>query len=106
MAPEIAPEMVVTLSEQYNSNMKRYIKDWAETNIVELREKVQANAFKGARAKNLVSMIQKDYGVSQRKAKFLASQETRLITGEFTKERYKSAGIKKYRWFRSRGIII
>lgn len=96
--PELNPEMVKTLSEQYNTNMKRYIKNWAEQNIVELRSKVEKNAFNGARAENLVKMIERDYGVSQRKAKFLASQETRLITGEFTKERYKGAGVTKYKW--------
>lgn len=96
--PEFNQRLLDALADDYNNNMKLYIKNWAEKDIKKLRERVSENAFKGARAESLVSEIQKNFGVSQRKAKFLASQETRLITGDFTKERYKSVGVTKYRW--------
>ena len=95
---KLSDDMVKSLSDGYNTNMKLYINKWAEPSILKLREQVTKNVFDGARAENLVGMIKKEYGVSQRKAKFLASQETRLLTGKFTEERYKSAGVTKYRW--------
>lgn len=96
--PQISEDMVTTLAEQYSENMKLYIKKWAEPQILKLREQVTQNAFNGARAENLVKTIQKEYGVSQRKAKFLAKQETKLITSKFNIERYKSVGVTKYKW--------
>lgn len=96
--PSFSDDMIKSISEQYSNNMKLYIKDWLEKDILSLREKVEKNAFTGYRAESLIKTIQEQYGVSQRKAKFLASQETRLLTGQFTQERYKSAGVTKYRW--------
>ena len=36
--------------------------------------------------------------MSQRKAKFLASQETRLLTSKLKEVRYKDVGIDEYIW--------
>lgn len=98
VSPELSPVMVQTLSEKYSDNMKLYIQNWAEKNIVVLREKVWQNSFQGLRAENLVKIIQKDFNVSKNKAKFLAKQETTLLTSAFSKSRFESVGVQKYRW--------
>lgn len=102
VTPQLSQDMVDTLAERYSNNMKLYIQKWAEPQILKLRELVQKNAFNGARAESLVKIIESEYGVSQRKAKFLAKQETKLVTSAFNQERYKSVGVTKYRWSTSR----
>ena len=96
--PQMSEDLVKTMAAEYSNNMKLYIKNWTTPQILKLREQVQENAFNGARAEKLMKVISKEYGVSQRKAKFLAKQETKLITSTYNQERYKSAGITKFRW--------
>jgi SPP1 gp7 family putative phage head morphogenesis protein len=91
-------EAVKVIAHKYSNNMKIYIKDWNKQNIVKLRDKVQKNFNEGCRASNLVDIIQKNYGVSKNKAKFLARQETSLLTAEYTIQRYKDLGSKRWKW--------
>jgi SPP1 gp7 family putative phage head morphogenesis protein len=96
--PELSEQTIISLSEEYSNNMKLYIKDWAKDHILQLREKVYYNTFSGGRASNLVDIITDQYGVSKSKAKFLARQETGLLTGKFTKMRYEDLGVKRWKW--------
>jgi SPP1 gp7 family putative phage head morphogenesis protein len=43
-------------------------------------------------------IIMDNYGVGQRKAKFLARQETALLMSKFHEQRYKEIGVTKYIW--------
>ena len=86
------------IAEKYSTNMKLYIKDWSAQNVIKLRNKVQKNFNEGCRASNLIDVIQKNYGVSKNKAKFLARQETSLLTAEYTVQRYKDLGSKRWKW--------
>lgn len=101
VAPEFTQEMVQSISEKYSHNMNLYIKKWTEESIVRLRDRVLVNTFKGKRAETLVKTIEHDFGVSLNKAKFLARQETSLLMSQYREERYKSAGVQKYRWLTS-----
>lgn len=101
--PNITPEIATNLRNNYTENMELYIKNWTEENIIKLREKVYENSLDGFRAENLIKIIQKNKGVSERKAKFLAKQETSLLTAQYRAERYTSVGVTKYKW-RIRGV--
>ena len=96
--PKISKEMFERISEEYTNNMKLFIKDWSEPNINQLRTKVYKNTFAGYRADNLVEIIEKNYDVTKNKAKFLAKQETSLLMSKFREDRFKDAGINKYKW--------
>ena len=48
--------------------------------------------------KNEIGAIQKSYGVTANKAKFLARQETKLLTTTLKEVRYVDAGVTKYKW--------
>lgn len=100
--PELTPEMKKNISEEYSQNLSKYIKDFSEDMILKLRSQVEQNALNGYRAKDLVKIIEKQYNVSRNKAKFLARQETSLLISKFREERYKDAGIKRYRWSTSK----
>ncbi len=95
---KLSKEQAAELAKKYSENMKLYIRNFTAKETLELRRKVQKNAFSGGRYSEIVDTIQKSYGVTQRKAKFLARQETSLLMTSFKEVRYKEAGISEYRW--------
>jgi len=95
---KLTPEEMAKIAEDYQNNLRIYIKDFMEEEIVKLRQRIQKNSLQGNRYETLVKEIQRSYGVSQNKAKFLARQETSLYMAKFKEVRYKSAGINQYRW--------
>lgn len=98
IAPKLTEEQVKRMSEEYTKNMQLYIKDWTEKEIIELRKQVTQRSAQGLRYELLMKDIQKSYGVSVNKARFLARQETSLVMTKFKQIRYESAGVKQYRW--------
>lgn len=106
IAPELTPEMVNNLKQAWSENMNLYIKGWAEESIKRLRKRVWNNAMNGYRSTDLIAEIKHDYNVSENKAKFLARQETSLLMSKFREERYKSAGVEKYRWSTSDDVRV
>lgn len=95
---KLTPDTRQRISNEWGQNLEIYIKDWAAKNIIALREDVQTNAFGGRRANDLVQLIRENYGVSQRKATFLARQETSLLMSKFRETRYTDLGCSRYRW--------
>lgn len=98
VVPKLTDRMSEKISEEYETNMKKYIKGWLEEEIVELRARVKKSVLTGNRHENLVKTIQKSYQVSYSKAKFLARQETSLMTSKFKESRYISGGVTEYMW--------
>lgn len=98
VAPELSEEQRMKIAREYTENMRLYIKDWTEKEIVELRKRVLTTITAGNRYETLVKTIRSSYGVSQNKAKFLARQETSLLMAKFRETRYTDVGIKEYRW--------
>ncbi|MBZ5673700.1 MAG: minor capsid protein [Acidobacteriia bacterium] len=98
IAPKLTEDQRRIISGEWGKNLELYIQGWAKDNILELRQKVSTNAFAGRRAEELVSLITENYGVSRRKAKFLARQETSLLMSKFQQTRYQDIGIRRYRW--------
>lgn len=96
--PELTKDQSARISKEYVNNMQLYIKDWTEKEILELRNKISENSYKGNRYEDMVKIIQDSYGVSRNKAKFLARQETSLMITKFQQTRYQSAGVNEYKW--------
>lgn len=96
--PKLTDDQRNILARDYSQNLDLYIKDWAAENITALREQVQADAFAGGRGDSIVKLLQHNYGVSQRKAEFLARQETALLMSKFQETRYADIGVRRYRW--------
>lgn len=99
---EIAPKMTEfqksEIAKNYTNNLAFYIRKFADEEIVKLRQELQPLVMAGYRAESLEKIIRKREGISARKAKFLARQETRLLVAEYTKNRMKQAGITRFRW--------
>lgn len=98
IAPQLTDAQANTLAADWAYNLDIYIKKWAEKDILELRQNLQAQAFEGRRAESIAKMIQANYKVSKNKAKFLARQETSLLMSKFHEVRYKDIGSTKYKW--------
>lgn len=98
VSPNMSNNLSQFIMEKYGNDLEKYIKDWNIQSIQRLRERVSANALSGYRASSLVDEIVADYGVSERKAKFLARQETSLMLSTFREGRYKEVGIEEYEW--------
>lgn len=95
---QLTPEMKAQIAEDWGENLNLYIKGWMQENVLKLREQIQPHVLGGGRAQALVKSIQDNYGVSQRKAKFLARQETALLMSKFQETRYLDMGVTRYRW--------
>jgi SPP1 gp7 family putative phage head morphogenesis protein len=98
VSPEESQDFKDKQNKEYSQRIKPYIKDWAEKEILQLRQDVSDNANKGYRFDHLIKTIQKRYGSSKSKAKFLARQETALFMSSYRKNRFVSAGIKQFKW--------
>lgn len=96
--PSLTDETRKKISVAWQSNMDLWIKDFTEKEILRLREDVQKAVFKGERRSALQIAIRKSFNVTDRKAKFLARQETALLTAKLKEERYKAAGVNQYIW--------
>lgn len=103
VAPQLTPERRAKIAQEYSENMKLSIKGWMDSEIKELRAKVIDSTFEGNRYETLFGHIQKSYGVSERKAKFLARQETNLLLTTYKEARYVESGIDDYYWKCVRG---
>ncbi len=86
------------LKVAYTDNLDLYIQDWHDEQILHLRKKVAKNVTEGFRAEKMVEDIQQQQGVSYRKAKFLARQETSLMVSKYRQIRYQDIGLNKYQW--------
>jgi SPP1 gp7 family putative phage head morphogenesis protein len=98
VAPIFTDEMKANITKEWGENLEIEIKGWADEHILKLRESITQNTFAGNRSRDLDKSIMKGYGVSQKKARFLARQETSLLYSKVREERYADAGINKYKW--------
>lgn len=86
------------IAKNYTNNLDFYIKKWTEKEISKMRLGIQELVMKGARSREVAKYIMKEKAVGERKAKFLARQETKLFVAEYQKNRFKMEGITTYIW--------
>lgn len=98
IAPELTDEDRARIAAEWQNNMRLWIKDFTEREIVELRKNMQKSILAGNRFESAIRTIKDSYGVTQRKAKFLARQETALLMTKQKEIRYQSAGVNEYKW--------
>lgn len=98
IVPKLTEDQRRIIATQWGENLDLYIKNWVADDILELRQKIEGNTFEGRRAEDMVKYIQKNYGTSKAKARFLARQETSLLMSKFQETRYRDIGSDEYRW--------
>jgi SPP1 gp7 family putative phage head morphogenesis protein len=97
--PKLPDEARKKIALEWRDNMDLWIKDFAVKEITSLRDTVSEHIAKGGRYEQLVRDIRESYGVTERKAKFLARQETNLLMSKFKEVRYQDAGVEEYVWY-------
>lgn len=100
--PDFTPKTREDITKSYTENLDLFIKDFVEKRIPVLRRKVQENVFAGGRTDKLSKILQAEFGISKRKAAFLAEQETSLLVSKYRESRYKQVGARQYVWKTSR----
>lgn len=98
ITPKLSEGQSRQISEEYNQNLKLDIKGFTEQEIIKLRATIEEKTMKGERLESIIKSIQDTFQVSQTKAKFLARQETRLMTTKLKEVRYLDAGLTEYKW--------
>ncbi len=96
--PQVSPEARKKIADEWQNNMDLWIKDFTEKQIVSLRQQIALHVASGNRFEDIVRTIRTSYGVTEKKAKFLARQETSLLMTKFKETRYTEAGSVEYRW--------
>lgn len=95
---DVTPELSKSITDNYTNNLNISIKNWSPDQTERMRGMVEKNILSGYNRLELIDQISFEYGVSMSKAKFLARQETTLLTSTVRDSRYQGAGILKYRW--------
>ena len=98
VSADITPAIAKAMREELTENLELSIKNFVQEQIPQLRAAVQANAFAGYRTDRLADIIEAHYGVTKRKAAFLADQETGLAIAKFREQRAREVGSRSYRW--------
>lgn len=99
LSPTITPSLRAELRRELTGNLEISIKRFAQERIPELRARVEDNLFRfGGRTDRLAKIIEAEFGVAQRKAEFLADQETGLLVAKYRELRYRALGITEYVW--------
>lgn len=99
---ELNEEQQKQIAINYTNNLKLNVKDFTDKQIIELRQLVEENTRAGYRPEVLAKKIQERFEVAKNKADFLASQETRLLTSQYTMLKYTEGGIvNRFKWGRS-----
>lgn len=96
--PELTEEQYQKIEQAYTKNMQYYVKNWTVEHIEEMREKVHKAILEGFREEQVAKMLQTEYGIAERKAKFLAQNETSIMLAEYKKATYTAMGFDKFIW--------
>lgn len=95
---ELTESQKEEIARNYTNNMQFYIKKWAEDKIPEMRQKVQQAILDGYREDQVQKMLETEYGIMQRKAEFLAQNETSIMLAQLKKVTYTQMGFDHFIW--------
>lgn len=98
ITPELTETQKQEISKTYTENMQFYVKGWTEERIIKMREKVQEAVLNGYRPDTVQKMLETEYGIGAKKAKFLAQNETCIMLASYKKATYTEMGFDKFIW--------
>lgn len=101
IAPKMTDFRAREFAKNYTENLEFYIKKWQPEEIIKMREKVGQMALDGESRITIANYIKVQFKVSQRKAKFLARNESKLAVTEYLKAKYQEEGSEEFIWYTS-----
>lgn len=106
IAKRIPPAARAAMEARYLEQVRPYVVKATAEYIDGVHKAVADNAARGYRFETIVGDIQHFVGVSERKARFLARQETSLFMAGYREERFTAAGVNDYKWSTSHDIRV
>lgn len=98
IAPKMTDFRAKEMAENYTDSLEYYIKDWQQQEIVKMREVVGQMAIDGESRVTIANYIESQFKVSQRKAKFLARNESSIAVAGYLKAKYEEEGFEEFKW--------
>lgn len=93
----LSPQQAETIAKEYTNNMQYWVKNWTEKEIKIMRQEIQEMGI-GASPKSISKYFQSRWGIAQRKADFLARNETRILTNTYKAAKYQESGFTHFKW--------
>lgn len=106
LVKRIYPSQRKAMEARYAAEIRPFVTEATAKYIDDLHGVVSANASAGYRYDGLVAEIEHVYQVSERKAKFLARQETSLFMAGYRRTRFEAAGVTRYKWSTSHDVRV
>lgn len=86
------------IKKNFNESIQHYTKDFLTKRVPEIRRKVQQAILDGYREIDVQKMLETEYGIMERKAKFLAQNETSIMLAQIKKVHYSAMGFDSFMW--------
>lgn len=86
------------IKKNFNESIQKYTKDFLLKRVPEIRRKVQQAVLEGYREIDVQKMLENEYGIMERKANFLAQNETSIMLAQIKKVHYTAMGFDSFMW--------
>lgn len=98
ITPKLTEFKKNVIAQRYTENLDFWIKNWTGEEIVTMRETVGKMVNEGKSLITIRDYIAKEFGISQRHAKFLARNESAIATSAYLQAKYMEEGFTHYKW--------
>lgn len=98
IVPKLTPDQKERFASEWQNSLKLHITDFTRKETQRLRYQMSASVLSGNRFEAAIGAVKKSYDVTDKKAAFLARQETMLAVTKLKEIRYQSAGVDNYKW--------
>lgn len=94
-------EQAKKVTEDYIHNMDFWVKKWKEKEIIKMRQDVADMVKNGARTETIKKYFMNRWGIAERKAEFLARNESGIAGAVIKATHYQDMGCTHFKWLRS-----
>lgn len=98
ITPKIDDFTADEIAKNYTNNLEFWIKDWTEEEIIKMRSVVGTMSIEGKSIRTIEDYLTKEFGVSQRKARFLARNESAIASTSYLVAKYQAEGFTSFIW--------
>ena len=89
------------IAEDYTYNMDYWVKNWKAKEITTMRRDVLDMVQSGARTETIKKYFKNRWGIAERKAEFLARNESGIAGAVIKATHYQDMGCTHFKWLRS-----
>lgn len=96
---QYSKENIERLRAEYIETSKYYVTKFNNARLPKIREKLaKITLEKNLSHKDLVKYVQEEFGLCERRCKFIARQESKLVKAEYLQDKATSNGYTSYMW--------